>query len=132
MTRREINEYISCRFGTEPEYMWQKYPSFAVYRHSNNKKWFAVVMDIPAAKLGLDGDKNVCVMNLKIDPILIMSLLRDEGIFPAYHMNKQYWISVLIDENSDESKIKWLIDMSYDNTAKVVNQNRRLCNVKEK
>ncbi len=123
MDRAGINEYICSRYGTEPEFLWEKYPSFAVYRHRNNKKWFTVVMDIPATKLGILDDKKISVMNLKIEPILISSLVRDKGIFPAYHMNKQYWISVLLDGSVDDAKLLWLVDMSYENTAAIINKN---------
>jgi predicted DNA-binding protein (MmcQ/YjbR family) len=70
-------------------------------------------MDLPKSKFGIPNDDIVDVMNLKCDPVLIGSLLKDEGIFPAYHMSKGNWISVMLDGSVDEEKIKFLIDMSF-------------------
>ena len=118
MKRRELDKYITDFYGVLPEYPWIKHANYAVYRHKNNNKWFAVIMDIPCGKIGLTGGELVCIVNLKCDPILIGSLLKDEGIYPAYHMNKSYWISVKIDEKTDVEKLKWLLDISFGLTQK--------------
>lgn len=118
MDRNELDQYIVDTYGVTGEFMWEKYPSFAVYRHENNKKWFAVIMEIPKSKIGLNDDGTVNVVNLKCDPLLIGSLLLEDGIHKGYHMNKNYWITVRLDGSVDEDKIKWLLDMSFDLTAK--------------
>lgn len=117
MKRTEIQNFITETYSANAEYPFLKYPDFAVFRHANNKKWFAVVMDIPKNRLGIGGDEIVSVVNLKSDPVIAGSLRQEEGIFPAYHMNKEKWISVLLDGNVDAEKLKWLIDLSYDLTA---------------
>ncbi len=75
-------------------------------------------MDISKRKLGIRSDEITDVMNVKCDPILIGSLLKDNGIYPAYHMNKAYWITIMLDGSIDDDKIKWLIDMSFELTKK--------------
>ena len=47
MNRLELKQYIAETYGIEPDCPWIKNPNFEVYRHSNNKKWFALIMDIP-------------------------------------------------------------------------------------
>lgn len=84
---------------------------FGVFRHPVGKKWFALVMDISKRRLGKD-DVIADVVNLKCAPSLISSFCRDDGIYPAYHMNKANWISVALDE-ADDDEIKALLDMSY-------------------
>ena len=116
--RKYLDKYITETYGAMADFPWISAPSYAVYRHESNKKWFAVVMDIPESKLGLSGDKNISVVNLKNDPIMIGSLLNDAGIFPAYHMNKSYWITVLLDGSVDVDKLKWLLDISFNLTNK--------------
>ncbi len=114
MTGRQfLDKHISKTYGATAEYPWISAPGYGVYRHSHNKKWFAVIMDIPADKLGLTGNDNVTIVNLKCDPILIGSLHKDDGIYPAYHMNKTYWISVLLDGTVDNEKLKWLTEISF-------------------
>ena len=116
--RKYLDKYITETYGAMADFPWISAPSYAVYRHESNKKWFAVVMDIPESKLGLSGDKNISVVNLKNDPIMIGLLLNDAGIFPAYHMNKSYWITVLLDGSVDVDKLKWLLDISFNLTNK--------------
>ena len=116
MNRTQLEEYIYEAYGTKAEYPWFKYPTFAVFRHESNSKWFAVVMDIPKSKLGLRSEDLITVMNLKCDFFVLCSLLDEEGFFPAYHMNKNNWISVAIDGSVDENKIKRLLQTSFELT----------------
>ena len=116
MIRKSVEIYIQKTYGSMSEYPWPKYPGYAVYRHNDNKKWFAVVMNISGRKLGIDCDDIFNVMNVKCDPVLIGSLILEKGFYPAYHMNKLYWISVLLDGTVNDEQIKGLIDMSFDLT----------------
>ena len=118
MTRNEIEKHILKAYGCTPDYPWFRFPDYAVYRHDENRKWFAVVMDLPKRKLGIDEDGIVDVMNVKCDCVLTGSLLSEKGIFPAYHMNKGAWISVMLDKSVDSERIKWLIDISFELTKK--------------
>ena len=97
MTRDELQRYIFDHYSTEPDYPWADAPNHAVFRHGGNRKWFALVLDVPRNKLGLPGTQMIDVVNLKCDPILIGSLRGEPGIFPAYHMNKDRWLSVALD-----------------------------------
>ena len=116
MDRIKFDKYITKVYGVAAEYPWVSAPSFAVYRHSNNNKWFAVVIDLPKSKFGVSDNENISVVNLKCDPLLIGSLTKDEGIFPAYHMNKAYWVSVWLDGTVEREKIEWLLNLSFDLT----------------
>ena len=53
------------------------------------------------------------MVNLKCEADLIPTLIHESGIYPAYHMNKQHWISVDIEGYEDAEKFKMLVDMSY-------------------
>ncbi len=123
LDRKNLDEYITETYGAVAEFPWMSTPTNTVYRHSSNKKWFALVMDIPKSKLGLPGDEIICVINLKNDPLMIGSLHKDEGIFPAYHMNKSYWITVLLDGTVEDEKLKWLVDISFQLTDKPAKKN---------
>lgn len=118
MNREELINYIADIYSTDAEYPWASTPNFAVFRHGSNRKWFAVIMDLPKEKFGLHEDGVIDILNLKCDPILIGNLRNEKGFFPAYHMNKVYWISVALDGTVDADKIKWLLDLSFDLTNK--------------
>ncbi|MCR4556905.1 MAG: MmcQ/YjbR family DNA-binding protein [Saccharofermentans sp.] len=116
--RDKLNGYIQDQYGVTPEFPWPKYNSHAVYRHNGNKKWFALIMDVGRDKLGLPGSSPISVINLKIDDIILHDIvIKETGIMPAYHMNKQHWITVLLDGTVPEDKVKDLLAISYNATA---------------
>lgn len=117
MNREELGTYISDTYGVEPDMPWADEPSYGVFRHENNRKWFAVIMDIPRNRLGLPGDEMIDIVNLKCDPVILGSLLAEPGFFRAYHMNKENWITVALDGSADEEKLKFILDMSFELTA---------------
>lgn len=126
MNREMLDKYIKEVYGVTAEFPWLSAPSFAVYRHESNNKWFAVIMEIPKNKIGIEDDGSINVVNLKCDPLLIGSLTLDKGIYPAYHMNKNHWITVCLDGSVEEEKVKWLIDLSFELTDKRKKKNNFL------
>ncbi|MCH5339697.1 MAG: MmcQ/YjbR family DNA-binding protein [Acetatifactor sp.] len=116
--RETIFAYIKKKYKVSPEYPWAKYDDNAVFRHSDNKKWFALVMGVEKNKLGISGSEYVDVINLKIDDMMFRDILvQQEGIIPGYHMNKEHWITVLLDGTVEEAKVYDLIDASFLATA---------------
>ena len=118
MTRSELVTYLTDTYSTTGENLFVRYPNFLVFRHQGNKKWFAVMMDIPRKNLGLLGDDEISVVNLKCDTRLIGSFREEPGIFPGWHMNKAHWLSVALDGTVEDEKIRFLVDMSYELTRK--------------
>ena len=115
--RGRVTEYIRDRYSVEPEYLWKKYPNYAVFRQYASRKWFALVMDIPRNRLGLEGTGDADIMDVKCGPLMVGSLLAQDGFFPAYHMSKSSWISILLDETVPDEQIYPLLELSYDSVA---------------
>ena len=78
-----------------------------------DKSWYAAVLQVPREKLGQNGTDKVEILNLKCDPLLIGSLKKQEGVYPAYHMNKEHWISIALDSAISKEEIYALLDWSY-------------------
>ncbi len=116
MNREDVFMWVKEQYNTEPDYPWGD--ENAVLRHKSNNKWYGVVLKVKEDRLGLPGVKEVDVLNVKSEPMLIGSLRMKKGFFPAYHMNKENWITILLDEKAPEEEIKNLIDMSYQMTKK--------------
>lgn len=116
--RQTVFDYIKKKYKVLPEYPWRKYAGNAVFRHSDNNKWFAMVIDVERNKLGFSGSDYVDAINLKVDDMFFRSMIiQEEGIMPAYHMNKMHWITVVLDGTVPEDRVFDLIDMSFMATA---------------
>ena len=113
LKREEIYEYVKKQYGTVPEYLWKESPESAVLRHPNGK-WYAVLMQVEKSRLGLEGDTKVDIIDVKCDPDMVGLLTQTYGFLPGYHMNKKYWITMLLDGTVSEAKILDFLDMSYD------------------
>lgn len=115
--RNMVLKAAAERYHTEPEHLWAKYPGYEVLRHTDNKKWYAVIMDVPRNKLGLDGVEYVDILDVKADPVMADSFLHEEGILPGYHMHKGNWITVLLDGTVPMNIIELLLDTSFELTS---------------
>ena len=117
MTRDTLLNYVADQYGVEPEYPWMAYPEYAVLRHTDNTKWFGIVMDVPREKLGLSGDGVVDILDVKLEPLEVDLFRNEEGFLPAYHMNKQNWLTILLDGSVEDVLVFELLDKSYFLTA---------------
>lgn len=115
--RERIMRYAQDVFGTEAEYLWADTPDAAVFRHPASRKWYAIIMAVCRSRLGLSGEETVDVLNIKCGPILSGSLRMQPGFLPAYHMNKQNWISIILDGSVSDEQIRPLLELSYDSVA---------------
>ena len=114
MNRQELFAHVAEAYGAAPEYLWESTSDAAVLRHTENPKWFGIVMSVQAKRLGLGGDGPVDILNVKVDPADAAVLREADGILPAYHMNKQHWISIVIEDGSiPEGMLLGLLDTSY-------------------
>ena len=114
MTRQELFDWCRRKYGTEPDYPWNDWN--AVLRHTDNNKWYGVVLEVDRRKLGLADEGIVDILNVKCDPVMIGSLRMQNGFYPAYHMNKDKWISIMLDRPESDETIKGLLALSYELT----------------
>lgn len=110
MSRSFALKFCQDRFGTLPDYPWERYPSYAVLRHRKSRKWYGVIMHLPYSKLGLCKEGCTDVMNVKVGPLL---RFEQEGIYPAYHMNKSSWVSVVLDGTVPNETLSALLELSF-------------------
>lgn len=119
-TRLAVYEFIRETWGAEPEYLWARYPNYAIFRHTDNQKWFALLMDVPRVKLGLDLDEGTRadILNVKVtDPLLRDELLHQPGYLPGYHISSGGWVSVLLDGTVPMREVQSLLEKSHIATA---------------
>lgn len=112
---KRINELIINKYNVNPEFLWEKYPSFAIYRKT--KKWFALVGNVPLNKIDKKSKstEEVEIINLKIKEDEKDILLNKKGYHEAYHMNKKNWITIILDDTLNDKEIEEMISNSYNN-----------------
>lgn len=124
--RNKLFSYVESQYGSEPEYLWLRFPTYAVFRHADNKKWFAIVMTVTGTKLGLDSEAPIEILNVKLsDPLMIDFLSQRDGFFRGYHMNQNNWISVCLNGTVPWEEICGLLEESYRATAPKRGKNAR-------
>ncbi|MBE6136663.1 MAG: hypothetical protein E7181_05330 [Erysipelotrichaceae bacterium] len=107
-----IAGYIEKTYGVKPEFLWEKYPYFGIFRNKKNERWFALIGQVDDNKLGKD-EPGRTTLNLKANPDLYNELINTKNIFPGWHMNKKSWITVSLSDYLPDEYIHSLIDMSY-------------------
>lgn len=119
IARKRVLEMAMTLPGATSDQPFDEDFDSTVLRHGVGGKWFGLVMKVPRGKVGLPGEGAAEVLNLKCDPLVSYGLRQTyPDILPAWHMNKQLWISVRLEGDVPEDVLKTLIQMSYDLTDK--------------
>ena len=113
---KRIMALVQEKYGNQLEYLWEKSPDTAVLRHEDNQKWYAILMRIPWDRLDKGREGLVEAVNLKHDQVA--DLLSQNGIYPAFHMNKRYWISLPLDDTLSDERVLELFERSWFLTSK--------------
>ena len=115
MTKQDFFELCSSSYLTQPDYPFDDWMESAVFRHADNKKWFAIVLSVSRRKFGFDSDEVIDVVNLKLPTEMFGSFSAADGVYPAYHMNKLHWISMILPDAPDDVA-QFLVNVSFEAT----------------
>ena len=115
MTKQSFLKYCLDTYGTSPDYPFDKDFETAVLRHTDNHKWYAIVIKVSRRKFGFDSDDVIDIVNLKLPTEMFGSFDAADGVYPAYHMNKLHWISVLLPDAPDDV-VQFLVNVSFEAT----------------
>ena len=110
---KELIEYVRSRYGDELEFLWEKSPNNAVWRRKDTKKWYAAVLTVSKQKLGLQSSEIVEIIDLRLYPEQIKTLVDNQRYFPGWHMNKKNWYTMILDNSITTEEICSKIDESY-------------------
>lgn len=116
--RDDVFAYAKKKYGTKPEYLWARFPDYAILRHCDNNKWYGLVMNISYEKIDSAKSGTVDVLNVKLDdPLLRDLLIQQEGYYIGYHISRGNWLSVVLDGTVALDAVTHLIDVSFNVTA---------------
>ena len=112
---RRVSLFIEKELGVKPEFLWKRFPTYAVFRKKENRKWFAITGKVPRNKIdgSSQSDEGVEAIIFKVEKESLDELLSCPGIYEAYHMNKKNWASVILDESVSDGTIFELLRKSY-------------------
>lgn len=108
-----ITQLIYKKYGNEPEFLWEKFDGSGIFRNPESKKWYAGILDVEGSKINKNKKGIIEVLNIKLNPEEIQELLIQPDFYPAYHMNKKNWITIILDESLSNEKIMELIEKSH-------------------
>lgn len=122
----QANRIVSAikeTYGTPPDFPFndgeEEERDYAVFRHTDNRKWFALFMTVRRGAVEKTKDERpVDIVNLKTKPRKDGQGPGVKGVYPAYHMNHVHWISVLLDGTLKDGDVMDLIGESFALTAK--------------
>lgn len=117
MTKQDFINYCISAYGTVPDFPFEDDFVTTALRHADTRKWYALVMQVSRRKFGQASDESVDVVNLKLPTEMFGSFGAEDGVYPAYHMNKLHWVSVLLSD-APEDVIKFLTSVSFAATQK--------------
>ena len=115
MTRQDFLKYCFDTYGTSPDFPFNDDFETAVLRHGDNRKWYALAMKVSRRNFGFKCDDMIDVVNLKLPIEMFGSFGAPEGVYPAYHMNKLHWVSVLLPDAPDDV-VQFLVNVSFEAT----------------
>ena len=113
---RRINAYIYEAYDVMPEFLWPNIPGYAAFRKKKGGKWFAVIGSVPRRKVDpiVSSDEDVEVINVKVDSGGIRDALARKGYYPAFHMNKKCWVSIILEDALSDAEIQDRIRFSFE------------------
>ena len=113
---RQTNALIAHareKYGTEPEYLWEKFPDNAVLRRGDNGKWYGAILTTGRKSLGLEGEEKIEILDIRCDPVALPLIVDGKRVFPGWHMNKKHWITVLLDGTLAFDEVCELLEESW-------------------
>ena len=123
MTKQQFLEHCRDAYGTKADYPFDEDFLTAVLRHEDNRKWYAITMRVSRHKFGMESDEVIDVVNLKLPIEMHGSFGASDGVYPAYHMNKLHWISVLLPDAPDDV-VSFLTNASFEATKSKIKTSR--------
>ena len=109
----DIREYLFRQYGAEGTKAFKEDPGIVVFARPDNGKWFAATKNIRCSSVDVPGDGRIDILNVQLNPRWISSLRVREGFRPAWHMNRNKWVTVLLDGSVSDDEIRDLLEKAY-------------------
>lgn len=106
---KDILAFAEAQWSEKPEFLWKRFPDYAVLRRKDTNKWYALVARLPADKVGGGGKDAVEIVNLRRT-----GGMTGPRFLPAYHMNKKTWATIILDGATGSKELRRYVEASRD------------------
>ena len=113
-----LSNWIVEKYHDQPDFPWEKSPSDGIFRNPKNGKWYGLIMNIDRSKID-DEKGEVEILNVKLEGEKIQKILGRKGFYKAYHMNKEKWITIVLDGTLKDEEIQKYLEESHQFTEEV-------------
>ncbi len=113
-----VIHYVKDHYQTSLEFLWEKFPDIAIWRHASNNKWFGLITHLPLSKLGIDSKEEADILVLHLPKSVSEQDIqsKEKDIFPAWHMNKTHWYSMVLNDWLEDKAVFERLDESFKST----------------
>lgn len=118
-----VVDYIEKRYHEHPDFPFDKFDGYAVFRYPENNKWYGLIMGVKKSSFTKNEEDEDVVeaINVKVDEVNIDEALKLNGVYHGYHMNRKNWISILLDDSLDDEEVmKWI-----DNSRNIIMRKKK-------
>lgn len=108
-------EHVKATYGLAPAHPFKRHPEIIGFKVPTVDKLFGIFLPVDYCRLDKTSSRTdqVLVLNLKGQPDQILGRIDNCRYFPAYHMNKKHWFSLLLDAQTDWDQLTSLLAESY-------------------
>ncbi|GGE30201.1 MmcQ/YjbR family DNA-binding protein [Streptococcus himalayensis] len=103
-------QYLTKETSDIYDHPFKKQQQYISYRVAD--KWYLVGYPLKREKLDSSEKKIgqiVDVINVKVSPETMTTILLRKGVYPAYHMSKKSWISIILDDSLSDEELFTLV-----------------------
>ena len=118
LTLAEIEEYILSNYQATADQSFEGDPTVTIFRRLDNNQRFAATKNVGCRSVNVERVGRIDILNVSVNPRLVATLREREGFRPAWRMNRNKWVTVLLDGTVPDDEIRTYLDMSYKNAGR--------------
>ena len=118
VTLIEAEDYILSHCEALTDHSFEEDPTVTIFRRADNNQRFAATKNVGRRSVDAGQMGRIDILNLSLDPRLVASLRTREGFRPAWRMNRNRWVTILLDGTVPDDEIRSYLDMSYKNAGR--------------
>ena len=118
MTLAEIEDYILSNFEATTDHSFEGDRTVTIFRRLDNNQRFAATKNVGCRSVNVERAGRIDILNVSVSPNLVATLREREGFRPAWRMNRNKWVTILLDGTVPDDEIRNYLDMSFKNARK--------------